>query len=174
MKIVYKCKHTGEVSSTVDLNEFEGYKIQLENGKISKIYELLNHIVLCRIDYRPTKATLIHKIEYNGHIEYRYNNNRVNSLYYEFENKKYGEYKKFDTTGNLIQRIFYYEDKDITDDIMKFIGYDDEPSNFMNYTFTESELFNVMMKYGFYFRFCYEAGRESTEFDLITEYCKNM
>lgn len=174
MKIVYKCKHTGEVSSTVNLDEFEGYKIQLVNGKINKIFEITNNQILSIINYRPTKATLIHKIEYNGHVEYRYNNNKVNTRYYEFNNKKYGEYQKYDTFGNLIDRKYYYDDLDITDSVIKFIGYNDDPSNFKHYSFSECETFNLMMKYGYYFRFCYESERESTEFDSITEYCKNI
>ncbi len=174
MKIVYKCKHTGEVSSTVNLDEFEGYCIKLENNKLSKITELLCSIVLAKIDYRPTKTTLIHKIEYNGHIEYRYSNNKVQSLYYEFDNKKYGEYKKFSPSGELTERKFYFENVDITDDVMNFIRYNGHPKDFKDYSFKEDELFNLMMKYGYYFRFCYESGRDSTEFDFITEYCQKI
>ncbi len=172
MKIVYKCKNTGEVSSTVNLDEFSGYKIQIDHNKISKITEIENNVVLAKIDYRPTKTTLIHKIEYNGHVEYRYNNNKVNSLYFEFNNKLYGEYKKFDPTGNLIERKFYYDNRDITHDVIRFIGYKEDPNEFMNYTFQEDEMFNLMMKYGYYFRFCYESERESSDFDSITKYCQ--
>lgn len=172
MKIVYKCKQTGEVSSTVNLDEFSGYKIQIEHNKISKITELLNNEVLALINYRPTKTTLIHKIEYNGHVEYRYNNNKVDSMYFEFNNKRYGEYKKFNPSGELVDRKYYYDNRDITEEVMRFIDYKDDPNDFKYYTFQEDEVFNLMMKYGFYFRFCFESERESSEFDLITEYCQ--
>ena len=174
MKTVYKCKNTGIVMDSVDVNEFHGYRIQIDHNKISKVTELYKNTVLANIVYRPTKTPLIHKVEYNGHIEYRYNNNRVSSVYFEFDNKMYGEYKKFDSNGVLLERIYYHENNDVTEDVMKFIGYKECPSQFKYYNFQEDELFNLMIKYGNYFRFCFESERESSEFDRITEYCQQL
>lgn len=173
MKIVYKCKDTDKVLTSVDMSTFNGYMIQVENGnKISNITELSNNFVLSKIELRPTKKPLIHKVEYNGHIEYRYNNNNVSSVYYEFNNKKYGEYQKYDLNGVLLDRIFYFDGLDITTEIMQFIGYKNGLTSFKDYKFKEDELFNIMMKYGFYFRFCNDSERESSDFDRINEYCQ--
>lgn len=171
MKIVYKCKHTGKVSSAVKLDEFSGYKIQIDHDKISKITELVNNEVLAKIDYRPTMTPIIHMVEYNGHIEERYNNNRVSNISYRFNGKLYGEYLKYTVQGELFDRRYYFNGVDVTDDIIKFIGYNDDVSNFKYYEFREDEMFNLMAKYGYYFRFAYESGRTSTEFDYITQYC---
>ncbi|AQW88587.1 hypothetical protein pEaSNUABM50_00060 [Erwinia phage pEa_SNUABM_50] len=175
MKVVYKCKNTDTVLDSVDMSTFNGYIIQVEKGnKISNITEVYKNVVLAKISLRPSKTPLIHKVEYNGHIEYRYNNNNVSSVYYEFNDKKYGEYLKFDLNGILLDRIFYYEGKDVTSDIIQFLGYTDDLSSFKNYEFKEDELFNIMMKYGFYFRFRNESERDSSEFDRITEYCQHI
>lgn len=174
MKIVYKCKQSGVVKDSVDMNEFIGYRIQIDYDKISKVSEFKQNDELARIIYRPTKTPLIQKVEYNGHVEERYNNNSVSSKYYMFDNKLYGEYLKYDIHGNLQSRKYFYEGKDITEEIMSFIGYKESLTAFMFYSFREDEAFNIMIKYGNHFRFCYESDRDSSEFDDITMYCQNI
>lgn len=171
MKIVYKCKNTGSISDSVDLNVFDGYRIQIDHNKISKVTEMRYNEVLAKIDYRPTKIPIIQTVEYNGHIEERYNNNRVSSLSYRFDGKLYGEYVKYNAEGVLMDRKFFFNGNDVTNDIMKFIGFTDDNSAFKYYEFREDEIFNIMAKYGHYFRFIYESGRQSTDFDTITRYC---
>ena len=173
MKIVYKCKSTGIVSDSVDLNSFDGYRIQFDYNKISKVTEMRYNEVLAKIDYRPTKIPIIQQIEYNGHLEERYNNNRISSLSYRFDGILNGEYIKYTITGTIMDRMYFYNGKNITTDVMNFIGYKDDVQEFKYYNFQEDEMFNLMAKYGHYFRFCSE-GRNSTEFDKITEYCKNI
>jgi len=172
MKIVYKCKQSGIVKDSVDMNEFSGYRIQIDHDKISKISEFFKNNELARIIYRPTKTPLIQKVEYNGHVEERYNNNKVSSKYYMFDKKLYGEYLRYDIHGNLQSRKYFYEDKDITEEIMSFIGYKDSLIAFMFYSFREDEAFNIMIRYGNHFRFSYESNRDSSEFDEITKYCQ--
>lgn len=172
MKIVYKCKQSGIVKDSVDMNEFTGYRIQIDHNKISKISEFFKNNELARIIYRPTKTPLIQKVEYNGHVEERYNNNNVSSKYFLFDNKLYGEHLRYDISGNLQSRKYFSDGKDVTEEIMSFICYTGNINEFMFYSFQEDELFNIMIKYGNHFRFCYESYRESTEFDKITEYCQ--
>lgn len=172
MKIVYKCKKTGIVKDSVDLNEFIGYRVQIDHNKISKVTEFKQNNVLATITYRPTKIPLIQKVEYYGHVENRYNNNQVSSQYFEHNDKLYGEYKRYDINGNLESRTYYYDGKDVTNEIINFIGYKEEPSEFKFYVFQEDEMFNLMARYGHYFRFCFESDRYSSEFDEITKYCQ--
>lgn len=174
MKIVYKCKNTGSISNSVDLNIFDGYRIQIDHNKISKITEMRYNEVLAKIDYRPTLTPTIHKVEYNGHIEERYNNNRVSNLSYRFNGQLYGEYIKYTTQGELLDRKYFNNGIDVTNEIIKFIGYQDYISNFKYYELREDEIFNIMAKYGHYFRFVNESGRKSTDFDYITQYCYKL
>lgn len=174
MKFVYKCKNTGIVNDSVDQNKFTGYRIQIDKNKISKVTEFDGNNILANIIYRPTKMTLIHKVECNGHIEERYNNNQVSSKYYMFDDKLYGEYRRYDINGNIESIKYYFEGRDVTEEIMSFVGYTNTPNSFKYYTFCEDETFNIMFKYGHYFRFCYESDRESSEFDEITKYCQNF
>lgn len=171
MKIVYKCKTTGVLMDSVDLNSFDGYRIQIDHNKISKVTEMRYNEVIAKIDYRPTLTPIIHTVEYNGHIEERYNNNRVSNLSYRFDGKLYGEYLKYSAQGDLLDRKYFVNGIDVTNDIIKFIGYTDDVSNFKYYEFREDEIFNIMAKYGHYFRFVNESGRKSTDFDYITQYC---
>jgi hypothetical protein len=156
---------------SVDLSSFNGYRIQIDHNKISKVTEIQYNEVLAKIDYRPTLTPTIHMVEYNGHIEERYNNNRVSTVSYRFDGKLYGEYIKYTSEGDIFVRKYFSNGVDVTNDIIKFIGYSDDIVNFKYYQFREDEIFNIMAKYGHYFRFVYESGRHSKEFDDITKYC---
>lgn len=169
MKIVYKQKTDNKFIHSIDKNNFSGYQINIEYNKINSICEIDNGDIISKIFYRPTQTPIIHKVEYNGHFEYRYNNNKVQSTYFEYDNKKYGEYKKYNTDGNLIERIFYYEDYDITKEVLRFIKYDDYNS-FLHYKLKDDERFNIMIRYGYFFRLDYDF-RDSKEFDNISRYC---
>jgi hypothetical protein len=57
---------------------------------------------------------------------------------------------------------------------MKFVGYKGSYEEFMKYTFREDEQFNLMMKYGFNFRFCHESDIEKLDYTYITEYCQHI
>lgn len=179
MEIVYKCKETGYVFKTQEINQlppinFSGYRIQYEYGKLSNITEIRDNEVLAKIVYRPTKTPIIEKVEYNGHKQNRYNNNNVSSVYYEVNNALYGEFKKYDVSGNLITRKYYFDNEDITEDVMRFLGYNGSTEEFMYYSFREDEQFNLMMKYGFNFRFCHESDIEKLDYAYITEYCQRI
>lgn len=179
MEIVYKCKETGYVYKPKEINQlppkgFNGYRIQYEYGKLSNITEISNNEVLARIVYRPTKTPIIEKVEYNGHKQNRYNNNNVSSVYYESNNSLYGEYKKYDIRGNLIERKYFLDNVDVTTEVMNFVGYNGSYEEFMKYTFREDEQFNLMMKYGFNFRFCHESDIEKLDYTYITEYCQHI
>lgn len=172
MKIVYKCKESGSVLNQVDMSTFNGYIIQVEQLKqINFITEVQNNVILSKIKLRPTKTPLIYRVEYNGHVEYRYNNNNVMCVYYVHDDRRYGEFRKYDVNGELVDRIFYYNDHDITADVMKFIDYQDV-NTFKEYKFKDDELFNLMFRYGTLFKFYGESKRESAEFDRIVQYCK--
>lgn len=179
MEIVYKCKKTGYVFKAQELNQlppanFSGYRIQYDYGKLSNITEIRNNEVLAKIVYRPTKKPIIEKVEYNGHKQNRYNNNKVSSVYFESNNALYGEYKKYDTSGNIIERKYFWNNIDVTNDVMNFLGYDGSYEDFIKYSFREDEQFNLMMKYGLNFRFCHESDIEKLDYEYITEYCQRI
>lgn len=171
MSIVYKCKTTNSTFSTVNLDEFIGYKIQKESDKLSSIIELDKQVIKGTIKYRPTQIPLINTVQYNGYTEERYNNNMIRTIHYTWNNQIYGEYRKYNPNGDLIDKKYYYASEDITNDIMNFIRFTGDTSDFKYYEFQEDELFNVMIRYGSYFKLFDEYNMDSKQFDSITKYC---
>lgn len=152
---------------------FSGFVVVRDTGKVSHITEFSNGDELGKISFRPTKEPLIFNIQYrDGYTELRYNNGSVSSVYNTKDNFPCGEYIRYDITGNhVVARVFYFDNMDVTSDIISFIGFSGSYSDFNHYELSEDEIFNITVCYGGSFKFHHEIKRSSSRFDEIVRNC---
>ena len=94
----------------------------------------------------------------------------MSTVYYTDHSGIQGEYKRYDVNGGVLNTKYYYDNKDITDEIKSFIGFKEDQS-FKLYKFAEDELFNLYMRYGNKFKLYNEYKLDSKYFDEVSEFC---
>lgn len=169
MSITYKNTEYKEVQ--YNPQKFTGYKIIKERNKISYINEYYNGEEVSKISFRPTQTPVIFSVRYGNYHEERYANNEVCTRYYSINDKVSGEYKKYDAFGKITTVQYYNNGVNCTEEIKNFIGFNGTDEEFNNYTFSEDEEFNIMIKYGSNFKFLKEFGIDSSHFDNIVQNC---
>lgn len=151
---------------------FTGYEIKKEHEKLSYITEYLNGEVLGTISFRPTKIPVIFSINYGQYREERYNHGGVRVIYLTNQDARlFGEYRRFSSTGELIEVRYYMDSTEVTTDIMNFVNFGGSNEEFNDYQFGEDEHFNICMKYGAYFKFINEYDYNPQRFNDIVAYC---
>lgn len=169
MSITYK--DTNYKEAQFSQQNFTGFKIIKERDKISYINEYYNGEEVSSISFRPTQTPVIFSVRYGNYHEERYTNNKVSSKYYAIQDRVSGEYRKYDSYGNISEVKYFNNGINCTDEIKSFIGFNGTDEEFMNYEFSEDETFNVMMRYGSNFKFLHEFGIDSNHFDTIVQNC---
>lgn len=162
-------------NSNTSQNEFTGYNIKYVYNKPQVITEINKNQILSTISLRPTNSIIIDHINYNGYFEQRYNNNKVLSKVHTLNGLYHGEYLKYSLDGSIIDRKFYFNGDDITYEINKYISSDiHEIVSTNSEEISETKMFNIMLRYGTYFKFIHESTRDSNEFDIILKYLNEV
>lgn len=155
-----------------EISSFSGFEIKTEYNKVSSITEFNEGEVLGTISFRPTKTPVIFSVKYGNYREERYSHGGVSAIWHSnADNKINGEYRRYSTDGTLHEVRYFTDGKEVTTDIMKFIGYTGSTEEFINYKFGEDEKFNIWLQYGSYFKFINECEYDPNHFNGIVQYC---
>ena len=152
---------------------FTGYKITRDYERISNIVEFNQGNKVGFIKFRPTQTPVIFSVSYGDYYEDRYNDGSVNHIYNQDNHtgQLNGEFRKYDTNGEMLMLRYYHESIDITEDIKSFIKFNGTHESFMTYKFAEDEVFNLYMLYGNKFKFYNEFKRDSSYFTDVMKFC---
>ncbi|AFA44719.1 hypothetical protein RaK2_00446 [Klebsiella phage vB_KleM_RaK2] len=152
-------------------SSFCGYRIRTEQNTLSNISEYENGTEIGIINFRPTQTPTILGARYKQYFEERYANGNISLHYTFYKSVLIGEYKKYDSDGNLTLREFYDGNGDCTKEIKEFIGFNGTDEEFMHYEFKEDEEFNILMRYGSHFKLIKEIKFKTEYFNYVYENC---
>lgn len=177
VKIRYVCMNSGNVFEKVDLLSFSGYEVKFQHNKISSIYERYGEHINTTIKFRPTMTPVIDSISCSdGYNQTRYSNNAISKEFYIDKTKTTtGEVIYFYPNQVLQNRVFYISERSesLNNEIIKYLQLDTNPGtlSWLTYNFSESERFNLVMKYGYNFKFHDEYKKDNSRFNYIADYC---
>lgn len=171
VSIVYKSSNFSDCNEPQNYESFSGFQIIRERGKLSYIREVQDGLEITSIKFRPTQIPTILKAQYGNYYEERYNANTISAKCHLVNGEKEGECRKYSPDGICTGVKYYSSGVDVTTEIIDFLNLKCTEQNIHEYTFTEEEEFNLMMKYGSHFKFFYEYNVDSSTFDNIVLNC---